>query len=806
MNTPSPSGFSDGSDWESLPGCGKAGAFSRYFRAEGVDYRLHLEILSDGLVHVSYVIDHVWDTSKSYGVSPDFLSEPVAVKNAEDVDSVELMTEKLIIRIRKSDLSLSFAAAEDGTLLSEDRGRLEHHADAWSGDHMQRLRKGIKWNELFFGMGDKPCRGNLRGRKFEFWGADHYAFHDNSDPLYKNIPFFIGLADQRCYGIFLDNTGRSSCDFGIRENDQLVLEVPGGRMNYFFFHESSPLEIIASYTRLTGLPALPPAWALGYQQSRWSYYPESVVRNVVGRMRETRIPCDAIYLDIHHLDGNRVFTWDKERFPDPAGMIGELKDEGIRIISIVNPGIKIEEGNRVWGEGLEKGYYCRRHNGAVLEGKSWSEICHFPDFTRGDVRNWWAGLLREDVGVNGVSGIWADMNEPSIFPDQTFPADTRHDCDGNPCSHARAHNIYGHCMAKSCREGMLRFGEGKRPFILSRSGYAGMQRFAATWTGDNCSTWEHLGIANAQCQRLASSGISFCGSDVGGFLEYPTPELFCRWMQLGAFHLLFRNHSSGDYGGQEPWVFGQEITDHVRYAVEYRYRLLPYFYTQFYRYSVEGMPILRPLALQCSQEEDTSWRETEFFVGDHLYVVPVLEPQVEECTFYVPSGTWYSLWNDKPLGQHGREETVPVSLENIPVFVRGGAVLPQWPVQQYVGQIEKPDLTLHLWWSENDACESELYEDAGDGEEYRSGDFLLHHFSFASHGNQSVLTCRREGEGKGFHGSQTLVLHAFPGDFRSYKAVLDGREVSIRPGERKCLLIDLPDDFEKLELIREMAP
>lgn len=796
--------FSGFSGDDSSQCAGRNGVFSRSFRVQGKDYQLHLVLLEEGLVHVSYSIDRVWDQSVSYGVDSRFIPKQVEVENKEDEEYVELRTRMILVRIRKADLRVTFASAQDSYVLSEDLRVFEHVSDEGTGDHRQRLFKSIRWNELFFGLGDKPCLGNLRGRQFEFWGADYYAFEEKSDPLYKNIPFFMGLADKRCYGIFLDNTGRCSCDFGKTANDTLVLEVPGGRMDYFFFHEATPVEVIASYTRLTGRPDMPPLWALGYHQSRWSYYPQEVVNNVVRRMREVRIPCDAIYLDIHHLDENRVLTWNRERFPDPSAMVGELSDAGIKVVSIVNPGIKIEEGNSIWEEGVKNGYYCRRHDGALLEGISWSDDCHFPDFTRRDVRKWWADLFQQNVGEIGVSGIWADMNEPSIFPDRTFPFDTRHDCDGNPCSHTKAHNIYGHCMAEACRDGMTRFGAGRRPFVLSRSGYAGMQRFAATWTGDNCSTWEHLKIANAQCQRLASSGISFCGADVGGFLEYPTPELFCRWMQMGAFYLLFRNHSSGDYGGQEPWAFGEDVTNYVRDAVEWRYRLLPYFYTQFYSYSSEGMPVIRSLAFQCAQEPDTNWRKTEFFVGDHLYVVPILDAHARTCRLYAPVGSWYSLWDDKPLVSNGVEATVDVSLSRIPVFVRGGAVLPQWPVQQHVRECERPDLTLHVWYLEEGSCESALYEDPGDGQGYRAGDFLLHRFSFTAKGRHVSLTCTREGEGKNFHGKQMLVLHACPLEVRleakSIRAKVDGRDVQVYPADRRCISVALPDDFELLEL------
>ncbi len=630
------------------------------------------------------------------------------------------------------------------------------------------------------------------------WGADHYDFHEESDPLYKNIPFFISMREGKSYGLLFDNTGRSYFDFGHTEEKVLTFGSSGGLMNYYFFHERSPLAIISAYTRQTGLPELPPLWSLGYHQSKWSYYPDRVVLNLIGRFRDLNIPCDVIHLDHHYMDGKEGFTWDKRNFPRPAELLGNLEEQGIKTVLIINPGVKIDPEHPVWKEGFDNNYFCRRAEGTLLTEEVWPGLCNFPDFTSPRVRDWWAGLFKHDIGELGVRGLWNDMNEPVVFPDRTFPMDTRHEYDGMPCTHEKAHNIYGMCMVEASREGMKRSAPQRRPFLLSRSGYAGLQRNSATWTGDNRSNWEHLKLANFQCQRLAASGISFAGSDAGGFLDHPTPELFCRWIQMAAFHGFFRNHSSGEFGGQEPWVFGQAATAYAKAAIEGRYKLLPYIYTQFRLYSVTGMPVLRSLALQCYDNLDTYWRGAEFFFGEHLYIIPIHEPQEGGRYIYIPSGTWYSYNEDTLMPDTGKDIWVDCPLAYLPVYVRGGALIPRWPVQQYVGELKRPPLSLDLWWAPSVEVESSLYEDAGDGYGYTKGECAEHRFFYKGADASFELNWSCEGDANAYHESAELVLHGLK-DKVALKVKLDGASVeAYRDGG--VWSVPLQGKFEKLSV------
>ena len=726
------------------------------------DTRLRLCFLEPGVVRCRYVTQAVFENIPSYGVAAEYTPAPPELEEEDTPGYLAVRTGRLEVRIRRIDGGLEFYQSASDRLLCADAEGMGHRRSERTGDDLVWVLKHMPAQAHFFGLGDKPCALNLRGRRLDMWGADHYKFTTESDPLYKSIPFFLCLNQGTQYGIFFDNTMRSYFDFGKEREDRLLFGADGGHMDYYFIAGVDALDTVATYTRLTGLPPMPPLWALGYHQSKWSYYPEEAVNKLARDFRKRKIPCDAIHLDIHHMEDYQSLTWSREYFPDPEGMVRRLGEDGFKIVTIADPGIKVNPDNFVWRSGFERNVFCRRHDGALLEGDVWPGLCTFPDFTSPDTRNWWAGLFRKQVAEIGIRGIWVDMNEPAIFPDRTFPDDTRHAFDGYSCSHLKAHNVYGQCMARATRKGMLIHAPNRRPFILSRAGFAGMQRYAATWTGDNSSDWENLKMANLMVQRLSTSGVSFCGADTGGFLGHPTPELFCRWMQMAAFHIFFRNHSNGEYGGQEPWCFGPLVEQYVRLSIMERYRLLPYLYTQFHRYHAQGLPIIRSLAIMYPENPDMYWRSSEFFLGDSLYIVPVHHPGENGRFLYMPSGHWYSLWTDAPAPASGEEVWVSTPMSHIPVFVRGGHLIPRWPVQQYVGQIKAPHVTYDLWWAPECEATSYHYEDAGDGQGHRVGMFRFHRFRYTA--SRRSISIVREGEGNldPMNETATLALHALP--------------------------------------------
>lgn len=763
------------------------------------DSRLRLYFMEDGMVRCRYVTGAVFENIPSYGVSPEYHPAKVSLEETETDDYHEVRTAQLVLRVRKKDAGLVFSDRASGHVLCADAEGMGHRLQERTGDQLVWVLKEMPEQAHFFGLGDKPCALNMRGKRFEMWGADHYKYKPDSDPLYKSIPFFLCLNCGKNYGIFFDNTMRSYFDFGKERGDRLLFGADGGVMDYYFIAGKDALETVEIYTRLTGLPPMPPLWALGYHQSKWSYYPEKTVTDLAAEFRKRGIPCDAIHLDIHHMKQYQALTWDRTLFPDPPGMISRLGEQGFKVVTIVDPGIKINPDNYVWRSGFERNVFCRRHDGALLEGEVWPGLCTFPDFTAPTTRTWWAALFHRQIAEYGVRGVWCDMNEPVIFPDKTFPDDTRHDFDGFSCSHLKAHNVYGQCMARATRQGMEQSAPDRRPFVLGRAGFAGMQRWAATWTGDNFSDWENLKMANLMVQRLSASGISFCGADTGGFLGHPTPELFCRWMQMAAFHVFFRNHNNGEFGGQEPWCFGSLVEELVRKAIEHRYRLLPYFYTQFRRYAIEGTPIIRSLALMYPENPDTYWRSSEFFVGDDLYVVPVHHPDESGRFLYTPPGHWYSLWSNVPAPTSGEEAWVPTAISRIPVMVRGGAVVPRWPVQQYVGELPEPPVTLDLWWSPEGAVTSRLYEDEGDGMAYKTGDYLLHFFRYRGQARAFSLTHHKEGVRRMHADSFELAVHALPAS-ASPRLTVDGESVCGAFDERHVFRARIARGFRTLHV------
>ncbi|NND78259.1 MAG: DUF4968 domain-containing protein, partial [Flavobacteriales bacterium] len=581
-----------------------------YFKtANGV--KLELTIVRDSIFRFRYLTEFQSEKDFSYAITEYASTGYKKLEVEENNEQYIVSTMKVICHVEKKDLKVTLYDATDHSLISQDELGFHWEESFEYGGNIVKMSKKSHDGESYYGLGDKPSHLNLKGKRFENWVTDSYAFGKDTDPIYKAIPFYTGLHHGKAYGIFFDNTFRSFFDFAHERKTVTSFWAQGGVMDYYFIYGPNMQEVVEKYTDLTGKPdQLPPLWALGFHQCKWSYYPESKVKEVAAKFRELQIPCDAIYLDIDYMDGFRCFTWNKEYFPDPKRMVKELMDDGFKTVVMIDPGIKVDENYSVFQEGLENDFFCKRADGEHMKGKVWPGECYFPDFTNPKVREWWAGLYKELLEEVGVKGVWNDMNEPAVMevPSKTFPNDVRHDYDGQPCSHRKAHNIYGMQMARASYKGLKKFGYPKRPFLITRAAYSGTQRYCSTWTGDNVASWEHLSIANQQVQRMAMSGYSFVGSDIGGFAEQPNGETFARWIQLGVFHPFCRVHSSGDHGEQEPWTFGDEVTVIARKFIELRYQLLPYLYTSFWRYLNDGSPMIRSLVLYDQEDVQTHHR------------------------------------------------------------------------------------------------------------------------------------------------------------------------------------------------------
>lgn len=736
---------------------------------------LIITLLNNDIIRFQYIPEDDLKEDFSYALDPDFKEKPPAFSIEQNKDSITIHTPTLHCIIDNTNLACRIDNEDGKTIFEDKKGFFREEHFAYGVNFVYNSKK-IRPRESFYGLGDKPADLNIRGKKFVNHTTDPSGFDKDTDPIYKNIPFFAGLNDGLAYGIFFDNTYKSFFDFGHQIKNELIFGAYGGEMDYYFINGPSLQKVSENYAFLTGRPELPPLWALGYHQSKWSYYKEDVVKNIANELRKRRIPADVIYLDIDYMDGYRCFTWNKSAFPMPGKMIDALNQNGFKVVTIIDPGIKIDPDYWVYQEGLKKDVFCRRGDGALLKGSVWPGKCHFPDFTSPDVRNWWAGLYKNMLKEDGVNGIWNDMNEPVVFEDDTFPDDVRHDFEGHACSHRKAHNVYGMQMAHATYKGLKKINKNTRPFNITRSAYAGTQRYACVWTGDNKATWEHLHIANIQCQRLSISGISFCGSDTGGFFGAPDGELFARWVQMSIFHPFFRSHCAGDHGDKEPWVFGTKVEDIVRKFIELRYQLLPYIYTAFYQYVTRGTPMLRPVSFVDQDNKDTHSLSEEFMPGDHILTAPVAKKGVKTKKIYLPRGVWYNYWNDQYY-KGKKSITIKAPLDTTPVMIRAGAVIPHYPVMQYTGEKNVDPLYLHIYHIAG-TQKSELYEDAGEGYDYRHKQYTLRKFTVDGTKTTLEVTQTKEGKYQPSYGNYELILHGLP--FKPVKCVVDGNKYDLK--------------------------
>ena len=784
---------------------GKVQSFSQdvdkiYFHTEN-GVILQITILRGSVIRFRYATDNNFEKDFSYAISKDGARGYSMLEVEEEIKSYKIITRRLTIQVDKADLKTTIFDKEGNVICKDDWGF--HWEQSYEyGGNIVKMSKAAPQGECYYGLGDKPMHLNLKGKRLENWATDQYAYGKDQDPLYKSIPFYIGMHEERAYGIFFDNTFKTYFDFCHERRNVTSFWAQGGEMNYYFFYGPDMQEVVIRYTDLTGKPELPPLWALGYHQCKWSYYPESKVKEVAQKFRELQIPCDAIYLDIDYMDGFRCFTWNKEYFPDPKRMVSELAQDGFKTIAIIDPGIKIDDNYWVYKEAMENDYFCKRADGPYMRGKVWPGECFFPDFTNPDVREWWSGLFKELIDEIGVKGVWNDMNEPAVMevPSKTFPNDVRHNYDGHNCSHRKAHNIYGTQMARATYEGVKKYAYPKRPFIITRSAYSGAQRFSCSWTGDNIATWEHLWIANIQAQRMSMSGMSFIGSDIGGFAEHPTGELYARWIQLGVFHPFCRTHSSGDHGNQEPWTFGEEVINLTRKYVELRYQLLPYLYTMFWEYAAYGVPMLKSLVLYDQYDLQTHYRTDEFIFGNQILVCPVQEPNSKGRRMYIPKGHWYNYWTREYV-TGGLEKWVDADIDIIPMFVKEGAIIPKYPVQQYVGEKRIEQLQLEVYFKLGAKEVSKVYEDAHDGYDYAKGRYSLRTYTFTGKDNEVILQQHKDGTFVTEYSSIKLEFVGLP--FTIKEVEIDNVVVDFNSLEIDLVqqTIVVPKDFTEIHII-----
>lgn len=720
---------------------------------------------------------------------------------------IEIVTEQLIVRVYDH-FKVDFYDAAGTPLCLDYRGEREpfprrgnvsiaegegHAAMRTSEHHKIQVLKAMEGEEKFYGLGDKTGPLNKRGYEYEMWNTDDPSPHvESHKSLYKSIPFFITLKERAAYGLFFDNPFKTFFDLGKENSDYYYFGADGGNLDYYFIYGPDPKNVVSRYTALTGRTPLPQLWTLGAHQSRWSYAPESRVLEIAEKFREHDLPLDVIHLDVDYMDGYRVFTWDDERFPDPAALTKRLGEMGIKVVTIIDPGVKKDRGYGIYEEGLEKGFYATDRDGVPYVNAVWPGDSVYPDFSDEPVRRWWADNQKIMLDA-GIAGIWNDMNEPASF-NGPLPDDVRFKNDGRGADHLEIHNVYGHLMSKSTYDGILE-ASGKRPFVITRAAYAGTQKYSTVWTGDNQSFWEHLRLSIPMTLNLGLSGFAFNGCDVGGFSHDCTPELLARWVQVGAFSPLFRNHTAIGTRDQEPWAYDEDTLDAYRKAMKLRYRLLPYLYDLMREAEQTGLPPMRPLLLEFPEDEHVHELDDQFLFGSRMLVAPVIEQGKRHRAVYLPEGSWVDYRSGETL-EGGRVILAEAPLDVCPIYVRAGSFLPAYPDQKYVGELKIKELLLDVYPGTGEYVHT---QDDGESFDYRSGSYNEYRFSQSEQDGELEIAWEagHAGYGGETYASFRLTVHG-----RSASSVeLNGEAIPFL-AEIRGTTFHVPAGSGKVRLIR----
>ena len=655
----------------------------------------------------------------------------------------------------------------EGQTLREELPPLRQ-GEAWT--HRTKLRE----EEHIYGLGERAASLDLRrpkteAQRIETYRLWHYdaggIYSSGTDPLYLCIPVYLGLHREGSYLVFYENTHSGDVTF----SDVAEVSFEGGALRYYLT-VGNPAQLLERYTELTGRPPLPPRWAFGYHQSRWGYETEQAVRETANGFQHHDVPLSAIHLDIDCKDNFRSFTIDPDRFPKLREFTQELAAKGVRLITIVNPGVKADRNSDLFEEGRSQEVFCTYPNGKLVLAPVWPGMCAFPDFTNPLARHWWSRQYEYLLDL-GVTGFWHDMNEPGVFTlrgDATLPRPTRHFMEGRGGTHVEAHNVYGLQQARAGYEALCEYHPETRPFIVSRSGWAGLQRYAWTWTGDVETSWDGLRQTVPTILGMSLSGIPYAGPDIGGFKGNPSDELYLRWFQMASFLTFCRTHSANNVKPRTPWSYGGTVLNAVRECLRLRYRLIPYFYTLAWEATQTGHPLIRPL-FWCDRDDERLWGvEDAFFLGDALLVCPVLEEGVRSRNVILPKGCWYNFWDDA-LIQGAKEIVLDAPLERIPLLVKAGSIVPMEEGEQ---------LTLHLYPPVQGSCDGCLYSDAGDG----YGEWRCDRFHISKDENSLELTWEQQGDYPFPYTNVRVHLHGI----ELKQAWMDGKEVSCQGNIVEC--------------------
>jgi alpha-glucosidase len=747
--------------------------------------KVRISFVDEGIVRVRAVKS---DFNKEFSYAVVDQTANPKIEFSQNRGFLQLKSSLITVQVTERPVRISFYTA-DGQLLNEDDPSF---GTSWLGNEVTTY-KTLQPDEKFIGLGAKTGNLNRFGSGFVHWNTDNPNYESYSDPLYTSIPFYMGIVNRNVYGIFFDNTWQSRFNFGASNNRFSYFSADGGEMDYYFFHEKNVAGIINLYTQLTGRMNMPALWTLGYQQCRWSYTPDTDVLNVAKTFRDKQIPADVMYLDIDYMDAYKIFTWHPKNFSNPKQLLTDLKAMGFHTTVIVDPGIKVESGYHAYEDGLQKKLFVTYPDETPYTAQVWPGWCHFPDFTNPEARLWWGNLFNGYVDL-GIEGFWNDMNEIATWGQQV-PSLIQFDWEGKKTTYLEAKNMYGMQMARSTFEGTRKLMNGKRPFILTRAGFAGLQRYTALWTGDNQAHDEHMLLGVRLVNTLGLSGVSQVGYDVGGFIGNATSELYSRWISLGAFSPFFRGHTAKNTLRSEPWSYGEEPEAIAKKYISFHYNLIPYIYSAFKQSTQTGLPVQRSLAIDYTFDENIYKPAfgNQYLFGSAFLVAPVTSDQ-KAVNVYFPEGNWFNLYNDSFItGQ--REVIVEAPLNRLPVFVKGGSIIPLQSVVQNTS--ERPDETLEIHVYKGLQSEPYYwYEDDGSTYEFETGSFYQREIALDLPGKTLRLT-KAEGSFHSKFAKIRFVMHGFGTEIVGL--TVDKKQIGF---ENSTNFIDILNETKKLDNLK----
>lgn len=680
--------------------------------------KITLTIFENDIVKV-FIGDKYEESISTNGVVGDLGKGEFIVE--EDSNFLVIKGKKVLTFVDKNTTEISFRDLE-GNIINEDFQ--PSFKDEKGNVYISKVNDCL----AYYGLGEKGGDLNKKGSYTENFNTDDPETDDDSVTYYKTIPFYVALKEEATYGIFFDNSFRSYFDMGKEMGDRIFFGAIGGQIQYYFIPGENIKEVVKNYTALTGRMEMPPLWSLGYQQCRFSYFSQEEVRELVKTFEEKDIPLDVVYLDIDYMDGFRVMTFKTPNFDDAAGLISDLKEKGIRTITIIDPGVKVDEEYLVFKRGKEGNHFTKKLDGEMFIGAVWPGDSAFPDFSNKYCREWWKSELKKFISEHGMDGIWNDMNEPCVFNNdhKTMLESCLHNSDNGVIEHKEFHNRYGFEMSRCSKEAQEELHPNERGFSMTRATYAGGQRYSSVWTGDNMSLWSQMRMSISMNANLGISGFSFVGNDVSGFGLDSSEELFIRWMEIGPFIPIFRNHSNMYTRRQEPWAFGPRAEKIAKKSIELRYELLPYIYDLYYISHKEGLPIFRPMIMEYEKDMNLLNIREQFMLGENMLVAPVLYEGERSKAVYLPKGNWFNYFTMEKL-QGGKWYKLPCELDEILVFVKEGSIIPTYN-KKFRNVKERPNNMLLKVFGEN--AKGFHYNDDGHTMEYLEGKYTYMDIEF----------------------------------------------------------------------------